>query len=214
MRKISLIFFASFFLSGTCSPPRWVYRLPQNYKSSKISEELNGLWERPVLSPYSISDPNSGIAASEIIKITDRNYTKEHLYSENVQGLQKIQIYIETGKIETDGTWILLKPENAKGFLYEEKKKKKNSSFSPPELPSIEKHKLKDVKLPKPLLFYLNRPDMTLLPAAMERMGRTFEYGLYENTVHPYDADSEKFLNGLNSATHKKFYRQGYRKRR
>ena len=195
-----------------CSPPRWIHELPpENIQNRKEMDNLNGVWERTVASPYSITDTRSRITAKEIIEINNSAYTKTHLYAEIVHDVKKYEIYIEKGRIQVKGPWILFSPENA-GY-HKNEKKTTNPADARLELPGPDGHKLVQKK-PEPLLYYLDVGPMTITPLAMERMGQIFEWGVYEGSTSPHDFESSSFLDAVHIYNNKKYQKHGYIKRR
>ena len=197
---------------SSCSPPRWIHELPQDNIQNRITQnELNGIWIRPVSSPYSIADSSSAVSALEKIEISENHYSKIHLYSEHVHGLKKIEIYSEKGTIALKGPWLLLTPERSEYFVKEDKN---TENSAPPELPVPEKYQLKKKKNQKPLLYYIDRDNLILTPLALERMGRIYESGVYEGSTIPFDAESSSFLKAVYIYNNKRYHKHGYIKRR
>ena len=198
--------------SALCSPPRWVHELPSENTKNRIAiAELNGYWERPAASPYSVADSRSIIAAKEYIEIKDQNYSKIHLYAENVHGRKKVEIYRESGNIQINGPWILLTPERT-GYYKNDRVLDRNPNGA--EIPDPDGHKLVKKKNQKPLLYFLDSERLTLTPLALERMGQIYESGIYEGSTSPHDSESSSFLDALIIYNNKRHQKHGYIKRR
>jgi hypothetical protein len=185
---------------------------PENIQNRFDMDKLEGFWERPVVSPYSIADSKSHIAGKEFIEISGDDYTKTHLYAEVVHGEKKNEIYRERGNIQLDGPWLLMTPTSAE---YHKKEEKIPDSVNElPELPKPEKIKLEQGKRPEALLYFMDREQLIMTPLVMERMGKIYEWGVYEGSIFPHDSESSSFLKAVYIYNNKRYQKHGYIKRR
>lgn len=225
-----------FFLIGlvfgglSCSArPGWVLRLPENPSAlgARSFSPLIGSWARTVDSRYGVGNPRAHSLGSETILIqagadsdSVAQYTKIHLYREQVGFDQLTRGYREFGTMDRRGQYTLFTPErsensgpiaitmnaSAPGLARDA-----GPDATTIQLPEVAELAWQPTSAPAALLYFFE-PEHTeqhpnfrtgrifsarLTPLAYEAFGVIYEYGIFEGTEHPYDFSSKNFCAAL-----------------
>lgn len=206
---ISLLSFLAVFCSAR---PGWVHQLPQTsgLATGVPSAIPFGVWERSARNRHPVNHSTHYSDGREFIETRlDQTYTKVHLFAEVTDRSEKVIAYRESGRWTPGaGRWILFQPERAERF--EQQSPPKHRPRGPDTrypFPALEQLAFAAAPVPDPLLYLHEEADgrPVLLPASYERLGRVYNFGVFEGSETAFDSSSQNFENTKRTYLERRF---------
>lgn len=198
--------------------PAWVHSTPerQALAAGSLPVNIEGIWRRDAQNRFPVAHKSAYSDSDEWIEILpDGKYLKVQMYAEVVSGTEKFTAYRETGTISENAEWILFSPTRTEFFESEGPVRNPPDGIDPqypfPEPGSIA---FRERSNPEPLLFLLEKgkQEDLLIPSAYERLGVTFNFGLYEGSRGKFDSRSRHFENNKQTVVNRRFQPAHYRR--
>jgi hypothetical protein len=200
MRPLLIIIMVPLWAAFCSARPGWVHSMPQSsgLASGVPSAIPSGTWERNARNRHPVIHRTHYSDAREIIETRpDQTYTKVHLFAQVTDNAEKLVAYRETGRWTPGaGRWVLFQPDRAEKFegVFPLKNRLRGPDTRYP-FPGLDQIGFAPVSRPDSLL-YLHEEDagqQVLLPASYERLGRVYNFGVYEGSEDAFDSSSENF---------------------
>lgn len=184
------------------SRPSWVHSLPDHGGALGLrAVGLNlpaGKWVRAAKNRFPYAHRTTYSDAREQIEISEiGRYAKLHLYAAVSVDNEEFIAYEEEGTVErSSGNWVLFRPEKSK--TYQRSGPPVNVKMrrdQPYPFPAVSSIPFQEVSSGEPLLYlvdeYHGKPVLT--PAAYERLGKVFDFGIFQGSETMYDSQSRHF---------------------
>ncbi|MCE9600247.1 MAG: hypothetical protein K8S54_19975 [Spirochaetia bacterium] len=200
------------------SRPGWVHSAPEQtaLAAGAVPVNLAGVWRRDAQNRFPIAHKTAYSDSNEWIEITaNGTYSKVQMYAEVVDGKEEFIAYRETGTISENAEWLLFNPERTESFETKGPVRNPSTGIDPHyPFPQVSSIPFRQRSNPEPLLFFLEKGkhEDLLIPSAYERLGVTFNFGLYEGSRREFDSRSRNFDNNKQTVVNRRFQPAHYRR--